>query len=330
MKGKYIIVCIIITLLICVACYIEIEHPFLSRLGLNYGWLISSILSFVALLGLLYNIEQTKNQFNRQVHDEQFYKLMDNLNTLISSNYIIVNGVKLSNSLMFQTLCMDVVKHLKLSCVKNGHDYFIDNFSTLDDRYYHLLYDDSNKQERIPYDELKHSIVSKLSSLTSKSEREQYMLELPDRIKYSFAELYEKLGIDMFYDRPLNEKREAYSLAISFIFDKHIDILDKYIQQLIFILKYISESTKDEQRNYITYVDSQLSAYELLLIFYFVAGKNIIDAPQQWVKRFVNFNRLVLVKDSMLNAPSLEVAQKEWFGILSSIEDTHKSYYLSD
>lgn len=123
------------------------------------------------------------------------------------------------------------------------------------------------------------------------------------------------IGMEQFYKIDFEERKNViYSVCYQNIYEKFRGFINVYIKNLRYLIDFVIE-IKDNN-NYINYLCKNLSAQELMLIFYYCASTKCSNKFREKIKRIGLLNNLDHLDNRFVDSPSQEELNKEIENVL--------------
>lgn len=234
-----------------------------------------TVISLLALIGLIFSIEITKRQFKKQSEESTFFNL---LNLHINK----VNNLVLDKHQGYNVFCQylrlfeaEARRHLiddaRFRYVKQP-DAISNSAATLFGRYMNIQF---------PTIPAFHNFSTQHCTTEEKKRVVQYLLDIKkedrdETIKAAFKdhvaeELY-TIGLGYFMDYSLKEKSESLLNIFQHFYDDYGQFFGHYFRNMHHILRYVK--TTEQSEEYIKIYRAQLSRFELSALFYNYMGSN--------------------------------------------------------
>jgi hypothetical protein len=294
---------LIIAGLIPIVLYFWVFHSGLAQNHTSwgeFGSFLSPIISILAFAGLLYSVELTKNQFQRQSEDSTFFSLINlhvnKVNQMTGGEKSEVKGVEAFRyyASEFGVIYNDQCFYYALSAMAN-ETAKLPNFG------YQFLYKKMTREE-CPWageKEVKH--VLDYFERNSNDRGEALKQLVNESCSQQDREEVQTIGALVFEDSSPEFRIKKLSGLYELFYDKYGHVLGHYFRNMYYILRYIDETKRS--RYFSRIYRAQLSRYELAMLFYNIMGPYTSPA----------FNRLVFKYDMLddLFAPDLCYAAHE-------------------
>lgn len=249
--------------------------------GEYFAGTFGTVISLLALIGLIFSIEMTKRQFRRQSEESTFFNLL-NLHINKVNNLVLDETHKGYNSFeqyrhLFEA---EVRKHLindaRFRYVKQP-DAISNRAATLFGRY---------MNSQFPTIAAFHNFSTQHCTTEEEKIVFQYLLDKKEEdrdeiIKESFGfpfpkevaeELY-NIGLGYYMDYSLKEKAEFLHNTFEHFYDDYGQFFGHYFRNMHHILRYVK--TTETAKDYIKIYRAQLSRFELAALFYNYMGSNV-------------------------------------------------------
>jgi hypothetical protein len=287
------------------------EH---ARWG-EFGSYLSGMYGSLAMIILVYTTHLTKIQFKKQNEDTVFYKLFDSLQSRIQHSSVVVEGQEFAAYKSLKYMAEQFHFELSLEAVEIGRMLFCKAPETVAQVHYSKLF------EALTDLNLFNTPEGDLSSFMSDIKSEGDFNERWERLKSyigSHGEESEAVkdalratGCVNFYKIPYDERHQHYSRALQRMLANHGDFLDGYFRTLLFIADMVDVSHNRNQ--YISYINSQLTRYEVVILFYMIAGREDPTSKALNIKSLGLLDRLLTMdcQTLMIDFPGNKAIESE-------------------
>lgn len=242
--------------------------------GEYFAGTFGTVISLLALIGLIYSIEITKRQFKSQSEESTFFNLL-NLHVNKVNNLVLDEIHKGYNSFeqyrhLFEA---EVRKHL----INDARFRYVKKPDAISNRAATLF--GRCMSQKFPTITIFQNFITQNYTTEEEKIVSQYLLnkkeeDRDETIKGAFGfpfpeevaeELY-KIGLGYYMDYSLKEKAE-------FLYNDYGQFFGHYFRNMHHILRYVKTTEKNEE--YIKIYRSQLSRFELSALFYNYMGSNV-------------------------------------------------------
>jgi hypothetical protein len=287
------------------------EH---ARWG-EFGSYFSGVYGSLALIVLTYTTFQTQNQFKRQNEDSVFYKLFDSLQARIQNNTILANGAEYSAHRSLKYIADRFRIELEHEAVDIARNLYCKSPESISDTQYSKLFEAIKGRQWIEtIEEDRDAFVADISGQANFNDRWDQLKNYIDSRGQETAGVRNALratGSVYFYKIPFEERQQHYAAALRRIMDDHGDFLDGYFQTLLFIGEIASLS--GNRRQYAQYIISQLTRYEVVIVFYMISGREEHKPKANYLHSLNVFDRLATIdcQSLMIDLPSKSEIESE-------------------
>ncbi|MET3028479.1 hypothetical protein ABXT06_17495 [Flavobacterium sp. UW10123] len=248
---------------------------------------IGSVLVYIAFKAQIKANSQIQDQFIKQNYDQNFYRLIDNIQSRISNSEIQrYNSEKVEKGFaILEYIVSEMVSKAEKSSWFFGKQILILNPECLDDEIWDKLYEEVKKRE---YQDL---TVFKDAFLNADEENRKIIFSRDFDHEYyelSGNESLNDLLIEIFMKNFYNQTDEYFSKYYRYVtrpfFNKHVVFFDSYYRTISMMLKHI-DSIEDNEF-YLEYFIDNLTTHERLIIWFAVASKRFSNESLQRIKKF--------------------------------------------
>lgn len=291
----------------------------------EFGSFIAGIYGSLSFLVISYSLFLTTRQFEKQNDVQVFHKLLEMLQNRITSTNLIINRKSISSYGVFKHLCDCIYNELEIECVGLGRRLLHKKPTDISDNCYMNLFRAINGDGFIDsYEADKADLIEKMISNKDNQAWEELKLYLGscDNEKTGVADALRTIGSVNFYKVNFTDRRYCYEMVHQRLTEEYGDILDGYIRSLRFILSFTLASI--DRDHYLKVLRSQLSRYELIVLFNCLASGDVEEDFKEDVKLSGLLNGLVNLdcRLIMLDLPSEETIRAEIELVLAP-EKTH-------
>lgn len=254
------------------------QIPFSSDKGdwSAFGSYMGGIYGSLAFIVLAYTTWITQKQFKKNNEDNTFFKLHDALQNRIESSSIEINDKIINGHSTPKFLVEDFYKKFVNESRKIARNILCNDPDMIADVSYSKIFQvtkgmkgvSENKTELI-------NNIKKRGDFSSRWEFIKHLIGSQNCEEPKIAEALESAGSVLFYKISFNERKHHYEFVLDEMLVIHGTFLDVYLKNISFLVTYAETCTEKEL--YYKYIKSQLSKYELVLLFYFVVGSEKIE-----------------------------------------------------
>lgn len=318
MKNKLIAFSLAVIVLTPAILYLSKFHGGLTdqhgRWG-EAGSYFSGIYGSLALLVLAYTTYLTQAQFRRQNEDSIFYKLFDSLQYRIQNSSISTGGKEFSAHKSLKYIVDEFYKELSGEAVEIGRMLFCTEPEKVANVHYTKLFAAINGPAWIEtFEEDRAAFIADITSQGHFNERWE---RLKDYIgsrgeeSQSVREALRATGSVNFYKISFKSRQRHYTAALQRIQAERGEFLDGYLSTILYIANICSTSKNSLQ--YAQYAQSQLTRYEVVILFYLLAGSDekFVGAGNLKTLGLLNRLRTIDCQSLMLDLPSVEEIDRE-------------------
>ncbi len=283
---RFIIPLIIFIVLIAISCsfpilftrYSIVSFSQTGQIGDTIGGIMSPFVAIIAsaLTFLAFWVQYEANQeqrlqFNTQSQDQLFFRLIDAQESKIINSSFKIGDREISSFQVTEIIVKEFLKQLKTESRSLARQVVRNQFETLEGLYYQKMFEANGIPPHL-WDSEKERFIANMRRLNT-NERWEYIKTYFGSLYYESEEqtnVLETIGGVYFYRIGFEEREYSYSIAYQHVEKEFGSFLDGYFKGAEFIAEII-ENSKNE-KIYIQYYVSQLTKFEKLLLFYYVAG----------------------------------------------------------
>ncbi|MHC8309950.1 hypothetical protein ACYZUC_10090 [Pseudomonas sp. GT1P32] len=325
MKNKLSVFSITIIVLAPIALYLSKFHGGLTDQHARWGELgsyFSGIYGSLALLVLAYTTYLTQTQFKRQNEDSIFYKLFDSLQYRIQHSSITINGNEFSAHKSLKYIADRIHRELSDEAVEIGRMLLCKEPENVADVHYTKLFEAINGRSWIKtFQEDRAAFIADITAqghFSGRWEQLKYYIGSRGEESESIKEALRATGSVNFYKIPFKDRQHHYAAALHRILKDHGEFLDGYLSTILYITDVCAASSNSRQ--YARYAQSQLTRYEVVILFYLLAGNDGKVAGADNLKNLGLLNRLRTFdcQSLMIDFPSEEQIDREIVAIFAA------------
>lgn len=325
MKNRLCALAVTIVVLAPIALYLLKFHGGLTDQHVRWGEVgsyFSGIYGSLALLVLAYTTYLTRNQFKHQNEDSIFYKLFESLQYRIQHSSIVVNGKEFTAHKSLKYIAESFYNELSDEAIEIGRMLLCKEPQNVADVHYTKLFEAINGPNWVEtFEEDRAAFIANITAhehFNGRWEHLKHYIGSRGQESHSIKEALRATGSVNFYKIPFKHRQQHYTAAFHRIIEKHGDFLDGYLNTIIYIADVCAASTNSLQ--YARYAQSQLTRYEIVILFYLLAGSNgkVVGAENLKTLGLLSRLRTLDCQGLMIDLPSDEQIDKEIAAIFSS------------
>jgi hypothetical protein len=258
---------------------------------------IGSILVYIAFKAQIKANSQIQDQFIKQNYDQNFYRLIDNIQNRISNSEIQRhNSEKIDKGFaILEYIVAEMINKAERSSIIFGRQILLLNPECLDDEIWAKLYKEVKKQE---YQEL---TIFKDVFLMANEENRKIIYDRDFDHEYyeafqsdDLANILSEIFMKYFYDQSDEYYSQYYNYITKPFLNKYIIFFDSYYRSISMILKHIDSNKNNEF--YLEYFIDNLTTHERLIIWFAVASKRFGDESRGRIKKFNLLSTISTIK----------------------------------
>ncbi|WP_340152675.1 hypothetical protein [uncultured Marivirga sp.] len=326
-KGKFeqlawillslgIIIMIIVTVLFFLNRDLATNQPINGTLFGQYGsligGLIGTIVALVSFLLLYETLNEQRRQSQKQGEDQIFYRILDKQQNRIINSTIEENSTKYHGYQFFSFLTKEYKNRVIEKCHLLSRKLICDEPENIDNFFLNKLFNArDNNPELKDFELFKQDFISELKR-RDKNDRWEYL-------KYYFGSVGQEppnlrsvlidIGTVKFYKINFDHRKEIYKEIYSTIKSDYGYFIDHYTKELEFFALFIKESLNQEL--YISYLVSQSTIYETVIVFYYLASGFASNSLMEFVIENQLLDNLINNDPILIDYPSREELENE-------------------
>ena len=285
-----------------------------SRWG-EFGSYLSGIYGSLALFVVAYTTYLTREQFRRQNEDAVFFRLFDSLHSRIEASVIEVNGSSISGHQCLKHIVERFHQELSNEAVDLARLLLTNTPETIDNTQYMKLFE--AMRGRRAYEDFskeRKNFIEGIQSAGSFNDRwEKLKFDIGSRGEETerIRQALRSMGSVNFYKIPFKDRQPHYAAALHRVVEDHGELLDGYLSTVLLVTAVASEAAN--RTVYEKFTRSQLTRYEVVIIFYLLIGQQIPLEGRQTVRDVGAISRLRTLdcQSLMIDMPSAEQIDTE-------------------
>lgn len=259
------------------AAYFWVFHGELSNVQGKWGEFgsyLSGVYGSLALIIVAYTTYLTREQFRRQNEDEVFFRLFDSIQSRVESSSIKVGEVTFSGHQCLKHIAERFRDELSIEAVDLARLLLAKTPEAIDSTQYMKLFDAiGGGSSHKTFKETRSNFISRIQSAGDFNDRwEELKLYIgsggaeSEKIRDALC----SMGSVNFYKIPFTDRQHHYAAALHRIIQDHGELLDGYLSTMLLVVD-VARNAKN-RTIYERYIQSQLSRYEVIIIFYMLIG----------------------------------------------------------
>nr|WP_315239271.1 hypothetical protein [uncultured Flavobacterium sp.] len=248
---------------------------------------IGSLLVYIAFKAQIKANSQIQDQFIKQNYDQNFYRLIDNIQSRISNSEIQrPNSKKIEKGFaILEYIVAEMISKSEKSSIFFGKQILLLNPECLDDGTWIKLYKEVKKQKYHDHTILKDVFLNadeenRKMIYNRDFDHEYYEYSHSDDLNNILSEIFMKY----FYNQSDEYYSQYYNHITKPFFNKHVVFFDSYFRCISMILKHIDSI--DNNEFYLEYFTDNLTTHERLIIWSAVASKRFSNESRRRIKKF--------------------------------------------
>jgi len=269
---KVLMVLLIISGIVPIALYFWVFHSGLAQIHSHwgeFGSFLSPVISILAFVGLLYSIEITKNQFQRQSEESGFFNLLNlhvnKVNEMTGGSRLQLKGVE-----AFRYYADEFTALYKEHCfdyARSAMSYDTDKLPNLG---YQFLYKKITRKDCSYAGE--NEIKTVLEHFKQYNDERWEVLKglVNEDCSEEDRDTLENIGALVFEDSLPEFRIKKLSIIYEYFYERYGHILGHYFRNMYYVLHYVEKTQRGEY--FAKVYRAQLSRYELAMLFYNIMG----------------------------------------------------------
>lgn len=249
------------------------SHGVWAEFGSLYGGVLGPATAVLAFIGLLWNLDITKNQFRSQSEDNTFFNLINLHNNKVQMiEYEEPKGVKTVGFGAFKMYSQEFSRIYDEDSIRVARIELSKNTRNLTDNAGEFLWEKYAKQYHVgnTFWDDKDANLEKIASLFEESsdawELQKVLIGTDDSISHKDRENLISIGHVAIEDSTPEDRIEIMKRVNEFFYHDYGHMLGHYFRNIHYILKMIDTTKRSVQNSKL--FRAQLSRYELAMIYY--------------------------------------------------------------
>lgn len=298
----------------------------------EFGSYLSGIYGSLALILVAYSTFLTRRQFSRQNEDSIFFNSFEALKKRIESCEIVANDERITSYKCLKFIVECFKEELSQEAVNIARHLLCDNPASINKTQYCKLFQAINGEGFLQtFAEDYENLIKALTESKYATDRQRY------NANWEFIKLYissqgsetakvrealSGMGSVYFYKIGFEDRRTHYSSVLERINDRYGEFLDGYLRNILFICETTNVSVNRDL--YVKYIESQLTRYEIIIIFYMLAGNKTIGYNASTIRELGILKRLRIFdcRSQMIDWPDEKQIEDELSNVFSYQEET--------
>lgn len=242
----------------------------------EFGSYVSGVYGTLAFLVLAYTTNITRRQFQIQNEDNVFFKLHESLQNRITNNSTVVGDATHTAHQTLKALAKRFHEELSAQAIEIARLLLCKTPERIADVHFLRIFAAIRGLRFVEsFTEERDNFISDINGQPDFNARwEQLKIHIGSRGEESerLKEALRATGSVNFYRIPFSERRQHYVAVVQRLSDEHGEFLDGYFKNICFLLEFAAKSVN--RATYVAFLKAQLTKYELIIVFYLVAGRN--------------------------------------------------------
>lgn len=296
----------------------------------EFGSYISGVYGALAFLILAVTTVITRQQFKIQNQDNIFFSLHQALENRIATAATLAGESKLTAHQVLKLISEKFYEELSEQSIMIGRLLFTKTPETVADVHFMKLFQATYGNEAIfSFDDIKQEFMSDMTSDSDCNQRWETLKKYIGSNGFESPQVRDALratGSVNFYKLPFQDRRKYYKVVADNLLSEYGEFLDGYFKTITFLVNYADSAINKD--TYIEFIKSQLSKYELVILFYLISGssENILKFKafhhNNILDGLLNFGSLSL----LIDCPPADVLKRE----LGDIFQRHRDINVAE
>jgi hypothetical protein len=272
--------------------------------------IVASALTFLAFWVQYEANQMQRKQFASQNIDQLFFRLMDSQNSRIINSSFVIDEKDIASYQLMEHLVKEFYSQIRFECRLLTRKLIVEKYNDLPGLYYHKMF----KAGGIPSDryELEQITFIETMYLYDVNERWEHIKnyfgslrgESPEQI-----DALESIGSIAFYNVDFEDRQIIYNSAFQTLERKYGSFLDGYFKGGEYISDIIENA--DNRTLYLQYFISQMTKYEKILNFYYIASGKSSSKYLKFIENNKILDGMFEFNSLLTDLPSAEQIEAE-------------------
>ena len=242
----------------------------------EFGSYLSGVYGTLAFLILAYTTNITRKQFKTQNEDNVFFKLYDSLQNRIVNSSITVSESEHSAHHVLKVLAERFYEELSEEAIEIARMLLVKKPEEISNVHYVKIFEAINGSDYInTWSESKDRLIEEINNQPDFNSKWDHIKNYIGSRGSETQEVRDALratGSVNFYKIPFSERQQHYKNAVQRLSSEYGEFLDGYFKNISYLIEFALNSTNSEL--YKNFIKSQLTKYELVILFYLIAGRD--------------------------------------------------------
>ncbi|WP_205230283.1 putative phage abortive infection protein [Azospira oryzae] len=242
----------------------------------DFGSYISGVYGTLAFVVLAYTTNITRRQFQIQNEDNIFFKLYESLQNRITNSSALVGDANHTAHQTLKAVAKKFHEELSAEAIEIARHLLCETPEEIADVHYMKIFEAIWGWRFIDsFNEKRDNFISDINGQRHFNDRwEQLKCYIGSRGEETgrLKEALRATGCVNFYKIPYSTRRQHYIAVTKRLSDEHGEFLDGYFKNICFLLEFAAKSIN--QATYVSFLNAQLTKYEIVILFYLAAGRN--------------------------------------------------------
>lgn len=242
----------------------------------EFGSYVSGVYGTLAFLVLAYTTNITRRQFQIQNEDNVFFKLYESLQNRITNSSTVEGDSTHTAHQTLKALANKFHEELSAQAIEIARLMLCKSPEQVADVHYMKIFEairglrgfESFTEERDNF----ISDINGQSDFNARWEQLKFHIGSQGEESGRLKEALRATGSVNFYKIPFTERRLHYVAVAQRLSAGHGEFLDGYFKNICFLLEFAAKSVN--KATYLEFLKAQLTKYELIIVFYLVAGRD--------------------------------------------------------
>ncbi len=276
------------------------------------------IFTFLAFWSQFQANQLQVKQFQRQTEDSIFFKLIDSQNLRITTSKIIIDGKEYGSFQLLEEIGKNTSLDLKQQLCFLARKIICETPKNICEEDYRKMFEINaflavNPKEHVAdiFERLMTEFFEKIEKLDIEN-RWRFIEVYFDRQNDEGLDrrrLLESIGRYHFYKVDFEKRFEMYEQLMKTLDSRFGSFLDGHLKGWEFIATY--SSTSLNKNTYFQYISSQLSKFEVVILYYYLVSGRASKSFYSFAKELNIFNNVDSYNTLLVDHPSVDNIQQE-------------------
>lgn len=275
--------------------------------------LIGAVVTFLAFWVQIQANNEQKKQLIKQNEDQIFFRLLDSQESRIINSSFIIKDEEIKSFQLLEKITAEFQSESIIHIRSLGARIFCDKPELANDQKFQNAFEkslqDFSNRTLFPYHDNPYKSFVEQINRAKEEERIEVLKNYLEPLSISTKDVLWKIGFTSFYEISYEERAIIYKKIFDDVEDNFGSFLDGYLRGWESIFFFAEKSIA--RNNYFYYINSQLSKFEKIIIFYYLAS----GYPDDKFKYVLSDNNILsnlhFYSKYLIDSPNEVILEKE-------------------